>query len=107
MAGSLDVLNCGAGHLAFTFDGGDALEVEKARRVIEDMLRRGYAIFLENEDGSLSKVESFDPRRNAYIVAETVPDRPQGQRGKRGPRRRRAVPLTEGRATGIGPTAGG
>lgn len=99
MSGSLDVLNCAAGHLTFDFDKGDPAEVERAKRVVEDMLRRGYTIFVETPEG-LAKVEAFDPGTAHYVISD-VP----AARGKRGPKKR--VPMTGSRATATAPTGGG
>jgi hypothetical protein len=100
MNGTLDILNCGAGHLKFSFDGSDPLEIEKAKRVIEDMLRRGYALFVE-VDGELHKAEGFDPETTSYIISEGA-DPSAKRKG-----RKRKVPAGSARATGVGPTSGG
>jgi hypothetical protein len=70
MNGTLDVLNCCAGHMSFSFDNGDPLELERAKRVVTDMLKRGYALFIEDKDGKLAKVKKFDPKRAEYIIAD-------------------------------------
>lgn len=105
MNGTLDVLNCGAGHLSFRFDKADPMEVEKARRVIADMLRRGYSLFVE-VDGQLHKAEAFDPETDSYIISDAPePAEPSAPRPGKG--RKRKVPMASARATGVGPTAGG
>lgn len=64
---ALAVLNVGAGDLRFRWkDEGDAAQ---AREVVEDLLRSGYAIVVEDEDGVCRVVEEFDPEFDEYIVA--------------------------------------
>jgi hypothetical protein len=79
-SGSLSILNVGLGDIEFRFDTGDPAEVEKAKRAIEDMLRRATG---------------FDPARGVYLV-----DKVPGETA-------REVPMIAATATGIAPTAGG
>jgi hypothetical protein len=92
--GSLSILNIGVGDIEFRFDTGDPAEVERAKRAIEDMLRRGYAILVDDGSG-LRRATGFDPARGLYII-DKVPGEPA-----------REVPMTGAAATGIAPTAGG
>lgn len=102
--GSLEVLNCNAGHLTFTFDKEDPLQVEKARRAITDMLARGYAIFVEREDGTVRKVKRFDRNSNSYILSDTPePTAPKKSKKKT----EEKVPMQKVKATRVAPTAGG
>lgn len=110
--GCLDVLNIGHGHLKFRFDREDADEVAKAKRVITDMLGRGYMLFVLH-DGEQRRVRKFDPDQEEYILEEPdVPDaeavEPAAPRRRRGtgPRAGR-VPMRQASATAIAPTAGG
>ena len=50
-SGSLQILNIGLGDIEFRFESGDPSEVEKARRAIDDMLRRGYTILVDDGTG--------------------------------------------------------
>ena len=79
--GYLDVLNCGQGHLSIHFDKAAAAEIDKARRMITDMLRRGYVLFVEI-DGKHHRVQAFDATRDEYILKdpselEEIPDTAQ------------------------------
>jgi hypothetical protein len=65
----IDVLSTGSGHIEVRFKEGDPMEVERASRMITDMLRRGYALFV-HEGETVVKVQSFDPAKNVYIVAD-------------------------------------
>lgn len=113
--GFLDVLNVGAGHLTFRYDGSKGEEEKtKAKKVINDMLRRGYMIFVK-VDGEQKRVRAFDEAHEEYILEEPddgppeeeqVPDVAEPKRRRGRPPGRR-VAMTAGQATGIGPTAGG
>lgn len=72
--GEIDVLNVGAGHLKIEYSKADTIERERARRMVTDMLRRGYSLFVEMDDGTLSLVKEFDAEREVYIVSD-VPAR--------------------------------
>ncbi len=106
--GSVDVLNCGAGHLRVTFDTTDKIELENARRVISDILARGYALFI-GTGKRLRKVTRFDPKRDEYIIGAGA-DAPPARRGddtvlkNKSGRRVKAGSVS---ATAIAPTAGG
>ena len=116
MQAGLDVLNVGAGHLKFNFSKDSVDEVEKAKKVITDMLRRGYMLFAI-VDGEQKRIRKFDPELEEYILeepeiipseaepADKVRNPRRGKRGKRGGYR--GVPMRSTRATGIAPTAGG
>lgn len=108
--GSLSILNVGAGDLRFRFDQNEPAEVEAAKRVIEDLLKRGYTILVRVGD-ELQKVSSFDPECECYLVSE-VPAESAAEAPIRGPRRRgrppkAKVPMRAAEATALAPTAGG
>lgn len=103
MIGELDILNCGKGHMEIRFDKEDAIETARASRVIQDMLARGYALFIEGADKKLTRVESFDEKQGAYIIADSAK-----QPAKKGPGRpRAALPMHEAKAVAVGRSAGG
>lgn len=101
--GELDVLNCETGHIHIKFDKADQAEVEKARRIIGDMLKRGYAVFVE-VDGKTKQVREFDPTTDDYIIDDDAAPNPEVTKGKRG---RRRISMTKHKATGVAPIAGG
>lgn len=114
-AGFLDVLNVGAGHLTFRFDRKKGEEEKaKAKKVINDMLRRGYMIFVL-VDGEQKRVRAFDDAHEEYILEEpddgppeeVVPDAAMPARKRGRPKGSKRVAMTAAKATGIGPTAGG
>ncbi len=115
--GSLSILNTGAGDIEMKFNKDKPEEVEKAKEVITDMLRRGYAIFIEDAMGETYRVTEFDPKNNCYIVKDAPQDEPYEEAqeempGEESPpvpkkRGRKAVHVTEARATAVGRSAGG
>lgn len=111
--GQLEVLSVGHGHIKIKFDKEDAVEFERARRIIADMLKRGYVLLVEHE-GKLQRVRRFDETTDEYVVAdgplnateeEEAPSAAPAKRGRKA--REKRVPLKEGQATGVAPTAGG
>lgn len=117
----IDILNCGRGHAEVHFDNGDPVELERGKRIIEDMLRRGYVLFIEGADKALIRVESFNAERGTYIIAEGplyAGDQPAviepeataaapGVPSKRKPGRPREVDIAKVKTTAIARSAGG
>ncbi len=110
--GMLEVLSVGKGDLRLTV-GGDADDTEKAKQLIEEMLRKGYGIFVETDKG-LTRVKRFNPKRMSYVITELVEDAlPEAPKPKKkpGPTKRRTrekeVPVGGSKAVAVGRTAGG
>ena len=93
----LSVLSIGDGDMRLSFDSADENEVARAQDVVEDMLKRGYQIFVE-VDGKLERAVAFDRQKNEYVIRERV-------KGK--PGRKKGVSAKRHRATGVARTAGG
>jgi hypothetical protein len=117
MQGSLSILNTGAGDIEMKFNKDNQQEVDKAKEVITDMLRRGYAIFIEDAMGETYRVTEFDPQNNCYIIKDAPQDEPV-EEAEQAPgeeeaapapkkRGRKAVHVTEAKATAVGRSAGG
>ncbi len=70
MQPGLDILNTGRGHTELHFDKDDVIEVERAKRIIEDMLDRGYLLFVEGDDGKASRVLAFCSSTGRYIIGD-------------------------------------
>lgn len=71
--GALEILNCGEGDIKIQYNTSDAAEAIRARRIITDMLRRGYALLIEVErDGQTAyeRVQQFDEKAGCYIIAD-------------------------------------
>lgn len=134
MKPGLDILNTGHGHAEVHFDNNDPIELERGKRIIEDMLRRGYLLFIEGDDGKVVRVESFCAKTGRYIIgdcalyagAEPLHSEPEApnpaqteerpstgeftpiKRGRGRPRKTKgAVPMEKVRATAMGRSAGG
>jgi hypothetical protein len=75
-SGVLEILNVQGGDVKITFEKGDVAETIRARRIVTDMLRRGYALVVEIErDGEkkYERIQQFDEARGEYIVADFDP----------------------------------
>lgn len=109
--GKLDILNCGMGHLEITYKMKDPMEMERAKRIIGDMLKRGYALFVHGKDKALIRVKRFDPKHNTFIIADgpTVPAEAVPMPLVRGRRKEKvvAVPIAKTHATVVARSAGG
>lgn len=71
--GSLSCLNVSGGDIAISFDTNDAAEAIRARRIIVDMLKRGYALMVKGDDGTYSRALEFDETKGEYIMADYDP----------------------------------
>lgn len=108
LRGSLDVLSIGKGDLRITI-GGDADDTEKARKLITEMLEKGYAIFVETDEG-LTRVKRFMPKRMTYVISDfgdSGPELDPAPAPKRRGKRTREVPVGGTKAVAVGRTAGG
>jgi hypothetical protein len=113
--GVLEVLSIGRGDLRLSV-GESAEDRDRARDLIEEMLRKGYSIFVETDDGP-ERVVSFNPHRLTYLIQEGPDEQaaapesaaakaPKAAKGVR-KKRTRQVPVSGSRATAVGRTAGG
>lgn len=124
MKGKIDILNCGEGHAEVHIDDSDPISLARSARIIEDMLRRGYALFIAGADGALIRVEAFNPQTKCYIIGDgplyagEVPEAPSqrapvthppGEAPRRGRPKKasREVPISAAATTAIPRTAGG
>lgn len=99
--GVLEVLSIGKGDLKLTLDPGDPDDVERARSIVNEMLRKGYSIYVDTDKGPV-RVKRFSAKRMSYTITEVVssPGEPQRSAEKQ-------VPVAGSRATAVGRTAGG
>lgn len=67
--GSLSILNVAGGDVKISFDKDNIAESIRAKRMITDMLRRGYALLVEI-DGAYQRAISFDEAHGEYVVAD-------------------------------------
>lgn len=120
--GKLAILNVGAGDIKFSFDTSNASEAIRAKRMITDMLRRGYALLIEidgvyqraiefKEDVGEYVIADYDPQPEQttkkeikYAESETSAEAPQISSKKRG---RKSIPMEKANAVAVGRSAGG
>lgn len=122
--GTLQVLNVGTGDTKFIFDPAKPAECERAKKVVTEMLRSGYVLFVELPDGKLRRVKRFNSTQGTYIIEEAEADAQGTQKSvaaetapggaasrefpaKRKPGRPRSVDAGKVRTVGVARTAGG
>lgn len=112
MTGQLDILNVGEGDMKIVFDEKNLLETERAKRIIQDMIKRGYALFVHGADNTLIRVKKFLPATGEYIIADgptippdTEPVIPKSKAGKEPAARK--LKMHKAKATVVGRSAGG
>ena len=77
-AGTVGVLNVGAGDTKLSFDPTNPAERIRAARIVKDMIRRGYALLIEvekNPQGEpvYKRATDFDENTCEYIIADFDP----------------------------------
>ena len=94
-----------SGHNKITFEDDPEKRGELAEHVIA-LIRKGHAIFLEQEDGSTPRVRGYDAVDNTWIIADITA--PAKKKGKRGPKSgTKKVSAKSTRATIVPARAGG
>lgn len=124
-AGELGVLNVGTGDTKLTFDKDKPIDRERAARIVQDMLSRGYAILVQvgEKDGKplYLRAEGFDPETCEYLIVglseaeeaelsgrpEPASKEPAEPRRKRGREPKSRVPAESTRAVAVARSAGG
>lgn len=105
-AGQIDILNTGHGHLELRFNPEDPLEINKATIAINDMIKRGFILFIHGEDQKLIRAERFDATKSVYIISD-VPGSELLEGVSEPVKGKREVPAAKARVTAIGRSAGG
>lgn len=72
--GEMCILNVGEGDLKLSFDPNNPMEQIQAAKTVTDMLRRGYALFIEtgkDENGcpQYARAYDFDENTREYLIA--------------------------------------
>ena len=120
--GTVEILNVGEGDTKLVFDKNNPQERERAAKIVQDMLQRGYALLVEvgrddNGQPLYQRAHGFDPNTCEYIIAsagDEVVDighdvgqsAAEPRRKKRG-RPQKRVPADSVRTVGVARTAGG
>lgn len=122
MSGELGILNVGAGDTKLSFDPKKPKEVARAKRIVTDMLRRGFAIFVEvgkDERGPLyRRAVDFDQTTAEYLIvgdpADEEPEEPSVEvapiappRGRKAKSKTSRVAAATTNAVAVARTAGG
>lgn len=79
MAGTVGILNVGAGDTKLTFDPKKPDEVKKSAKIVADMIKRGFVLLIEvgkGDDGDpiYRRAKAFDEKTCEYIIAGTIAD---------------------------------
>lgn len=75
-AGTVGILNVGAGDTKLSFDPRNPAERIRAARIVRDMLRRGYALLVEVERDGVKRFEratDFLEDTCEYVIADFDP----------------------------------
>ena len=75
--GTMGILNVGAGDTKLSFDKSNPQECIRAARIVADMLRRGYALMIEVDQGNgvktYQRVLEFREDVCEYVIADMDP----------------------------------
>ena len=129
MIGEIGILSVGAGDTKLSFNSKNPAEAIRAKRIVTDMLRRGYALLVEIDDGKggkhYARATAFDENTCEYIIADFDPTaseehpgdvqakpaaapRAEGRpAGKKKGRPVTRIPAARAKAVAVGRTAGG
>jgi hypothetical protein len=76
-AGELAILNVGDGDTKLSFDPKNPAECIRAARIVADMLKRGYALLIEVDDGkggkAYQRATAFREDVFEYVIADFDP----------------------------------
>lgn len=107
----IDALSTGAGDIKLTWNANDPMEVERAKRVVQDMLKRGYALFIQAKGGQLTKIKKFDAAKAEYLIASGATIDPEKAEKVRSVRPKdpplEAVKMSRSKVVAVGRSAGG
>lgn len=125
MSAHLTILTVGDGDTTLTFDPKKPAECARAKKVVDDMLKRGFAILVEvgKRDGQplYQRAHAFDPETAEYIIVGAPDDeeaeeeaapapkpaRPRRKKAAKPKPRKRRVKADGAEAFAVGRTAGG
>ena len=71
--GTIGILNVGAGDTKLSFDPTNPMERARSARIVTDMLKRGYVLFIDTGGKSYQRVLKFDEAHCEYIIADLDP----------------------------------
>ena len=71
--GTIGILNVGAGDTKLSFDHSNPMERARSARIVTDMLKRGYVLFIDTGGKNYKRVLQFDEKHCEYIIADFDP----------------------------------
>lgn len=75
--GTVSILNVTSGDTKISFDPKDEAERERAKKIVTDMIKQGYAIMVEigrDDKGPIyRRAKKFDPETCEYVIAGDPP----------------------------------
>ena len=95
MNGQIGILNVGAGDTKLVFDPTNPMECARSARIVRDMLKRGYVLFIKIGE-RYQRALDFDEAHCEYIIADL--DAPPITRDDDDGEQGREAPDTEGAA---------
>lgn len=105
MRGTIGILNVGVGDTKLSFDKDNPMERARSARIVTDMLRRGYVLFIDTGGNNYQRVLKFDENVCEYIIADMDPlvaqahdsaeDTARHEPSREAPRDERTAPATE------------
>ena len=111
MPGKLEILHVQGGEVTITFDTQDCAEAIRAKRIISDMIRRGYALLVKMPNGTYTRAYGFDESIGEYIVADFDATQAEGadaeEEAAKPLRGRRRVAIDKAEAVAVAPRVGG
>lgn len=106
--GEIGILNIGAGHNKIQFDPNDPEGMKNAASILKDMMKAGYIILVEVDDGQGGKthqrVKRFQEDTLEYIISPPKETKVGKGKGRAGTSRIRA---TKARGVAVARTSGG
>lgn len=94
----IDVLSIAKGDMRLVLTSTTDEERAKSTKVIEDLFKAGYTIFVETDAG-LRRVKKYNPKRQTYVIVDT-PSTTASKPTKE-------IPAKGTRTKAVGATAGG
>jgi hypothetical protein len=110
--GEVGILNVGAGDTRLVFDPSKPEDSARAARIVRDMIRRGFAILVEVDDGkggkTFARATDFREETHEYIISDDPAEATEADAAPATRRRRRtAIPASDTRSVAVARSAGG
>lgn len=103
----IDILNVGTGDVKIVFETEE--DIKKAKQMIPDMLKRGFAVLIEVE-GAWQRIHDFDAKTGEYVIKGQIKPTQSGADKETEPvkaARPKRYNMGKVKATVVGRSAGG